>query len=333
MTLSIIILCWNDLKVISDCLRSIYSATPEIEFEVIVSDNGSTDGSIEFIRKNYPQVRLIENGRNLRFAKANNVGIKASSGKYVLILNPDTIIHDRTLDEVVKFADQNPQAGAIGCRVLSSDGSYQESAWPFRTLRGEWITALYLRALAYLSNWFISDVYEGWKGETQRKVDWVSGCFILIRADLLKQLGGFDEQFFYYFEDMDLCRRVRQAGRETIYWPGVTITHLGGHSTKKRFPAVAFALDREVTRYLYFYKYQGERGVHRARRISLVSLSLRRLAYTLIQLVKPSEDGKQHLELLRILFSWNYRVDPVRLVRYGEEPELGIKPVGRVLER
>ncbi len=101
MELSIVILCWNDLKVIADCLQSIYSATHKIRFEVIVSDNGSTDGSVEFIRKNYPQVRLIENGRNLRFAKANNVGIKASSGKFVLILNPDTIIHDRALDEVV----------------------------------------------------------------------------------------------------------------------------------------------------------------------------------------------------------------------------------------
>ena len=333
MKLSIIILCWNDLKVIPDCLQSIYSSTHEIQFEVIVSDNGSTDGSIDFIRKNYPQVHVIENGRNLRFAKANNVGIRASSGEYVLILNPDTIIHDRTLDGVVRFADQNPEAGAIGCRVLNIDGSYQESAWPFRSLRGEWITALYLRSLAYFSNWFTSDVYVGWKGETRRKVDWVSGCFILIRTHLLKQLGGFDEQFFYYYEDMDLCRRVRQAGHEILYFPDVTITHLGGHSTKKRFPPIAFALDREVTRYLYFYKYFGERGVRRARRISLAALSLRRFAYNLIQFGKPTDSRKKLLELLRVVFEWHRRVDPVRLVENGEEPDLGINPIGRVLER
>jgi len=333
MKLSIVLLCWNDLKVIPDCLQSIYSATHKIEFEVIVSDNGSTDGSVEFIRENYPQARVIENGRNLRFAKANNVGIGASCGEYILILNPDTIIHDRTLDEIVMFADKNLEVGAIGCRVLNLDGSYQESAWPFRSIRGEWIAALYLRQLAYLSRWFISDVYMGWKGETQRKVDWVSGCFILIRADLLKRLGGFDEQFFYYFEDMDLCRRVRQAGHEILYLPDITITHLGGHSTKKRFPPIAFALDREVTRHLYFYKYYGERGVRRARQISLISLFLRRLGYNLIQVFKPTENRKNHLELLRILFDWNYRLDPVRLVENGEEPDLGIKLVGRVLER
>ena len=333
MKLSIIILCWNDLKVIPNCLHSIYSGTHNTEFEVIVSDNGSTDGSIDFIRKNYPQVRLIENGRNLRFAKANNVGIRASRGEYVLILNPDTVIHDGTLDEVVRHADHQTEAAAFGCRVLNVDGSYQESAWPYRSLRGEWITALYLRSLAYLSPWFVSDVYKGWKGETQRSVDWVSGCFILIRADLLKRLGGFDEQFFYYYEDMDLCRRVRQAGHEILYLPGATITHLGGHSTKRRFPPIAFALDREVTRYRYFYKYYGERGARHARRISLVSLSLRRLGYYLIQLVKPTDDRRGHLELLRTLFKWNYRADPVRLVEKGEEPDIGIKLIGRVLER
>ena len=94
MKLSVVILCWNDLKVISDCLASIFAQTHSTEFEVIVSDNGSTDGSIEFIRKEFPRVRLIENGRNLRFAKGNNVGIQASQGEYVLILNPDTLIHD-----------------------------------------------------------------------------------------------------------------------------------------------------------------------------------------------------------------------------------------------
>jgi len=92
LRLSIIILCWNDLKVIPDCLRSIYATTRSDAFEIIVSDNGSTDGSIEFIRQNYPQVRVVENGRNLRFAKANNVGIRMSRGEYLLILNPDTII-------------------------------------------------------------------------------------------------------------------------------------------------------------------------------------------------------------------------------------------------
>src|SRR5580700_5054190 len=106
MKLSIVILCWNDSRVIGDCLQSIYAGTRSTEFEVIVSDNGSTDGSVEYIRTNFPQVHLIENRRNLRFAKGNNVGIRASQGEYILILNPDTIIHDGALDKMVAFADK-----------------------------------------------------------------------------------------------------------------------------------------------------------------------------------------------------------------------------------
>jgi GT2 family glycosyltransferase len=141
MKLSIIILCWNDLKVIGECLRSIYATTTSTQFEVIVPDNGSTDGSIEFVRNNYPQVQVIENGKNLRFAKANNVGIRASRGEYVLILNPDTIIHEGTLDHMLAFADKHPDAGAFGCKILNADGSYQGCIRPFPSIRSEWIAA------------------------------------------------------------------------------------------------------------------------------------------------------------------------------------------------
>src|ERR1700682_6239558 len=157
MRLSIVILCWNDLKVISDCLRSIYSGTRLIEFEVIVSDNGSTDGSLPFIRENYPEIRVIENGQNLRFSKGNNVGIWATQGDYVLILNPDTIIRDGSLDRWIEFADRHPEAGGFGCRVLNADGSYQGCARPFPTIWREWLAALYLRPLGYLSDVFIAD--------------------------------------------------------------------------------------------------------------------------------------------------------------------------------
>ena len=333
MKLSIIILCWNDRSVIADCLQSIYATTHSTEFEVIVSDNGSTDGSIAFIHANYPRVHVIENGRNLRFARANNVGIQASQGEYVLILNPDTIIHEGALDAIVNFADKHPETGAFGCKVLNSDGSYQVSARPFASLRAEWIVAFYLRWLGHLGSWLTADAYPGWKGETRRNVDWITGCFMLIRGELLRRLGGFDEQFFYYYEDMDLCRRIRESNYPIVYTPDASITHLKGHSTNLRLPPVTFALDRQITRYRYYYKYYGKHGVRRARWISLVSLSGRRLGYRLIQLLNATENGRNRLELLRILFQWNYHVDPVRLVERGEEPDLNFRVVGRVLER
>lgn len=333
MKLSIIILCWNDLKVVTDCLTSIYAGTHSMEFEVIVSDNGSTDGSIEFIRENFPQVRLIENGRNLRFSKGNNAGIRVSRGEYVLILNPDTIIHDGALDGLIVFADKHPEAGAFGCRVLNADGTYQGCIWPFPTPRSEWCWALQLHPLAHFSDWFHPGRYVKWKGDTERTVGWPAGCFTLVRGELLKRLGGFDEQFFYCYEDTDLCKRIWDAGHPILYTPDVSITHLGGQSTHKRFPPIGFAIDREVTRYLYFYKYFGVPGVRSSRRAVLVGLFLRRLVGGLIQTVSPSEERKKNQELLRELFKWNCRVDPVRLAEKGEEPELDIKPISRVVER
>jgi GT2 family glycosyltransferase len=329
--LSIIILCWNDQQVIANCLQSIYANTHSTEFEVIVSDNGSRDGSIQFIRKNYPQVRVIENGSNLRFAKANNIGIRESKGKYILILNPDTIIHDCTLDKLVRFADEHQEAGAFGCKVLNADGSYQESGRPFPSFRGEWVRALGLKPLAYLSDWFLPGVYVGWKGDTERRVDWLSGCFILVRGDLLKNIEGFDEQFFYYYEDMDLCRRIWQAGRPIIYTPQMTVTHLGGQSTKRS--PLKFVLDSQVTRYRYFYKYYGRPGVRHCRWIALTSLSVRLLGERVIQFVRPTENRKDRLESIRATLHWNIRVNPVRLIENGEEPERDIKPADRALAR
>ncbi len=332
MKLSVVILCWNDLAVIGDCLRSIYEGTRLTEFEVIVSDNGSADGSIEFIHKNFPQVQVIENGVNLRFAKGNNVGFRASQGEYVLILNPDTIVHDGALDKMVAFADKHPEAGALGCRVVNLDGSYQEHVRPLPTIRSEWMAAFHLGALTHLSEWFNPGMYAGWNGDGERTAGWLAGCFILMRADLLKRMGGFDEQFFYYYEDTDLCRRVWEAGFSVLYTPEICITHLKGHSTKKRFP-LGFELDKYVTRYRYFYKCDGRPGAQHCRQVTLAWLLTRRIGLGMLQLLKPTEERKLRLELYKVALDWNWRVDPVKLVENGEEPELAVPPMGRVLER
>jgi GT2 family glycosyltransferase len=161
----------------------------------------------------------------------------------------------------------------------------------------------------------------------------VCGCFLLVRGDVLKSIGGFDEQFFYYYEDMDLCRRIWQAGKPILYFPDATITHLGGQSTKARFTPLPFVLDSQVTRCLYYYKYYGRSGVRRARQIMVVSVLLRLLGFGLKQLVRPTEAVRQRLEVLRGVFEWNYRVDPVRLVENGEEPSVQRQAVNRVVER
>jgi GT2 family glycosyltransferase len=323
MKLSIVIICWNDRKVIGDCLRSICAGTRSTEIEIIVSVNGSADGSVEFIRENFPNVRVIENGANLGFSKGNNVGIRACRGEFVLILNPDTIIHDGTLDGLVQFAERHPEAGAFGCRVLNVDGSYQRSARPFPTIWRYSLAALYLGSLGHLSEVFTSDEYVAWAGDSEREVDWLSGCSLLVRGDLLRRLGGFDEQFVYYFEDVDLCRRVRQAGYPVLFTPEATITHLGGQSTKE-FP-LPFVLEKYRNSYRYFYKHFGKMGARRYRRVVLTRLSVRRLGYSLVQWIKPSEAREKQMNLLRVAFRWNKIIDPVRLIENGEEPDFGVK--------
>lgn len=319
MKLSIVILCWNDLQVIGACLRSIYAETRDLDLEVIVSDNGSTDGSLEYISHNYPGVRIVANGVNLGFAKGNNAGMELSRGEYVLILNPDTIIHDRALEKLVAFADSRPEGGAFGCRVLNPNGSYQMSARPFPTIWRDLIGALYLRPLAYLSDLFISDTYTGWKGDSERAVDWQSGCCIMFRGNVLKSLGGFDEQFFYHFEEVDLCRRVWNAGYPVLYTPAAVITHLGGQSVN-RFP-IRFELEKYRGRYRYYYKYYGTKGAQRCRHVVLTWIRVRQVVWGLSGVFALSPTIKGRLEMYRVVAQWNRRLDSVRFVENSEEPE------------
>jgi N-acetylglucosaminyl-diphospho-decaprenol L-rhamnosyltransferase len=319
MKLSIVILCWNDKKVIGDCLRSIYDQTREFDVEVIVSDNGSTDGSIEFIHQAYPKVQVLENGKNLGFAQGNNVGIDRSTGEYVLILNPDTIIHSQALENLVACADRHPEAGAFGCRVLNPDGSFQNPARPFPTIWRSWIAALYLRPLAHFSNVFISDIYTGWDGRTERVIDWQSGCCVMFRRDVLQALGGFDNQFFYHYEEVDLCLRTWKAGHSIVYTPDAVITHLGGQSVN-RFP-VRFELEKCRSRYRYFYKHFGSEGARKSRLANLAWFRVRQLGWSLKGLFSRPEGLEGRLEMYRRMTQWNKQIDPARFVQQGEEPK------------
>ena len=317
MQLSIVIICWNDWKVIENCLRSIFEGTRKIDFEVIVSDNGSTDGSVEKIRALFPAVRVVENRANLGFAKGNNAGIREARGEYILILNPDTIVHDGSLDRWVEFAGRHPEAGAFGCRVHNPDGTYQRSARPFPTISRYLISALGLRFLGRLKRPVLSDEYEGWKGNTERDVDWQSGCCVMLRGDLLKRLGGFDEQFFYQFEEVDLCRRVWKSGYRILFTPTVSITHLGGQSVG-RFP-VRFAIEVCRNGYRYFYKHYGTRGAKRYRRVVLAKFRVRQVGYSLLNVVRPNDVIKRRLEMYHAAVAWNVQLDPIRFVERGVE--------------
>lgn len=325
MKLSIIIICWNDGKVIQQCIQSIYAQTTELEFEIIVSNNGSTDDSIEIVRRRFPGVIIVENGGNVGFARGNNSGINAARGEYVLILNPDTVILGHALKTLVRYADGHPEAGAFGARVLNPDGSFQNCARPIPTVHGYLIAALYLRALGRLSRAFDSDIYSGWHGDSEREIGFQSGCCVMLRKGLLDKLQGFDQQFFYHFEEVDLCFRVWKAGKSIRFYPRAEITHLGGQSIGRA--PVKFALETYRSRYRFFYKHYGVKGVRRIRWVSLLHLGVRWLGYSVLALVRPREGLSQRSSCYRILLKWNWQIDPLRFVQEGVEPELGFAPL------
>jgi GT2 family glycosyltransferase len=328
MKLSIVIICWNDLKVIANCLESIFRETPNIEFEVIVSDNGSSDGSLDYIRAHFPNVQIVENRANLGFAKGNNAGIRVAQGEYVLILNPDTVILDRALEKWIAFAERHPEAGAFGCRVLNPDRSFQNPARPIPTVLGYLINALYVRWLGRLSGAFDSNVYSGWKGRSERTIGFQSGCCLLIRGELVKRLGGFDERFFYHFEETDLCCRVWKSGSSILFYPGAEIIHLGGQSVG-RFP-IRFALETYRSCYRFFYKHHGLNGLILIKWINLINLSLRYCGYKLFSLFKSGEALRNRLKMYTVAMKWNFRLDPVAFIQNGEEPNVGYEPLSPV---
>lgn len=315
MKLSIVIICWNDLKVLPACLASIVAQTRQTDYELIISDNGSADGSLDFVRQNYPRARILENRANLGYARGNNVGIEAARGQYILILNPDTIIQDQGLDRWMQFAARHPEAGALGCKVVNPDGSLQDPARPFPT---NW---LYLQ----MALWLRGNRYLWWDGNSQRRIAWQSGCAVLFRADVLRQLKGFDERFFYHFEEVDLCYRVWQAGFPILYTPDAVITHLGGQSVG-RFP-IRFELEKYRNRYRYFHKHYGLGGARRCRKIALLHLAVRRGGYGLLGLLRDSEINRNRLEMLRVTWQWNKQLDVERFIKNGQEPDVGYEPL------
>lgn len=321
MKLSVVIICWNDLKVILDCISSVYRETSAIDFEIIVTDNASSDGSVAAIQEKFPSVRIIENSENGGFGKGNNAGIRATKGEYVLILNPDTIIRSRALEKLVDYADRHPQGGAFGCRVLNVDGSVQLSAHPLPTIWTSVTKAIRFRWPGRFWSGFHSDAYPNWNGRVECSVGFQGGCCLLVRGALLRELGGFDERFFHQFEDADLCRRIWESGRSVLFYPGAEITHIGGQN--RGTYSIKVELETERSKYRYFYKYYGTRGMIWIRYISILGLSLRYAAARLQAVFAKREARENQLLRHRVLLEWHRRFDPPAFIQTGAEPDVG----------
>jgi hypothetical protein len=247
---SVIIASWNTKEILGDCLRSIYEQAGDVEFEVIVIDNASDDGSAEMIKRDFEQVVLIENPQNRGFAAANNQGMAVARGRYVLLLNSDTLVLDGAIAKTVDFADAHPQAGVIGCRVLNPDKTLQLTCFMFPSVLNMFLSSTYLYKLFPGSRFFGREQMTWWDRSDVRQVDVVTGCFMLVRQEAIDQVGVMDEQFFMYAEETDWCYRFRKSGWQVMFTPVGQIIHLGGQSAAKKPVAMIVQLRLSILKFV-----------------------------------------------------------------------------------
>lgn len=254
--LSIVIVNWNSVKFLRKCLCSIYAQTKNLQFEVIVIDNASFDGSAEMMAREFPKARFLQGRENAGFARANNAAFAESAGRAVLFLNPDTEVIGEALERMVRFLDATPAAGAVGCKLLNTDGSVQTSciqAYP--TILNQAFDTELLRRFFPRSRWWgMRPLVEG--ALRTSEVEVISGACLLARRVAFEKVGQFTTDYFMYSEDLDFCFKLNRAGLKNYYLGDASVTHHGGQSTDT-MPESQFSnvvMRESVTKFLRLHR-------------------------------------------------------------------------------
>lgn len=290
---SISIVNWNTKDLLKKCLDSIYESSYK-DFEVFVVDNNSSDSSVEIVKNQFPQVNLTANTQNLGFAKANNQAIRICHGKYILVLNPDVIIFKDTLGQMVSFMEKNPQAGAMGIR-LEGPGEKTGYFRKYPSIPQVLFFYTMLDKLSLKNTWLRNRYWESIDTSSIIEIPQVPGACLLIRRDV----GLFDERFQLFFEDVDLCRRIKKAGWKIYYVPSIKAIHIGAQSISKlEYPELA---DRFFTSmYLYFRKHHSAIKARIAKYIvianTLLKIIIMRFLYYLSDYKKDKR--REHIQML-----------------------------------
>jgi GT2 family glycosyltransferase len=292
-SVAISIVNYNTRDLLAALLRQLTSQQLRRPLEIIVVDNASRDGSADMVSDRYPEVTLVRNEVNRGFGAAHNQALQQHSSSYWLVLNPDVTLGPGDIDSMVNFMEQRPRCGIEGCRLIGPDGAFQPSAgqFPFGTALFGWL--FNLEALGVRANLHRIDpeLYA-----RSRPVDWVSGACMLIRSDVARHLGGFDERYFLYFEDIDLCYRARKAGYLTVLNSDVAIGHLGGASTPDpRFDQWLGSLTGSVR---FYERHRGSTPARIVRVLIMLAVLARAIAYWAL----GSHDTKRtYVQILRSL--------------------------------
>jgi len=298
--LSILIVNWNTRELLAECLESVIGdrlpvigiQSPENRLpftdyrlpltEIIVVDNASSDGSAAMVRQDFPSVHLIENRQNVGFARANNQAICHSRGRYVLMLNSDTLVHPGALETLVALMDAHPQAGACGPRLLNGDGSLQHACHPMLTPGREFWRLLFLERLRPRATYPM----QRWDTTTPRRVEVIKGACLLLRRSALDQVGLLDDQYFMYTEEVDLCHRLAQAGWELWYEPRAVVTHFGEASSRQVREEMYLQLYRSKVQ--FYRKFGGRQRVGLYKALVALAYAPRAVAASLAGLIRPA---------------------------------------------
>lgn len=233
--LSIIIVNWNTREALRNCLASVFDCTRSLALEVIIVDNASADGSVEMLKRDFPQVRVIANASNAGFAKACNQGMRAATGCLLLLLNSDTYVRDDVIARTAAYILSRPEIAMAGCRLCYPDGTVQHSAYRSLSIWRSLFEDLWLYKLVPRAK--RDEILLGgyWKSDRETEVDWLAGAFLMLRREVFEAVGGFSEDFFMYGEDSEWCMRIRRTGRKIFYNPLGIVYHIGSVSSDQEW--------------------------------------------------------------------------------------------------
>jgi GT2 family glycosyltransferase len=287
MVLSIVIVHYNARTLLVNCLNSLVASELSFQYEVFVVDNASTE-TIKDLISQYPEVTFVFNESNCGYGAANNVGMKLAKGKYILLLNPDTIVNKGAFDPMVKYLNEHADTGVVGCRLVNGDGEVERSTHSFPNLikeifhANEWLRYVFGynapggRLLRLLPN--SKSTESLWEHDTIREVDHVTGACMMVKREAIDKAGMFDEAFFIYNEEVEWSQRIKQAGYKSIFLPESTIVHLFGQSTKQKAHKHVpnrYMFERYRGMFYYFQKHYGPFKLFLLRLIVLEGFSLR----------------------------------------------------------
>ncbi|MEK9628147.1 MAG: glycosyltransferase family 2 protein [Nitrospinota bacterium] len=254
MDLSCIIVNYNNSEPLNDCLESIYKTVRGITFEVIVVDNSENDPGLEGLKTSFPETQFISNSSNVGFSKANNQVAKIAQGDILVFLNPDTVLSEDALASMCRHVQSHPEIGALGPKVVNPDGSLQYSCRRYPTIWTGLFNRYSILSRLFPNNRFTSQyLMFDFDHNKIRQVDWLSGCCLMVSKKAFEAVGGFDENYFLFNEDVDLCRMINQAGREVLYFPDATVVHKISTSNSKT--SIRVIVQRHLGMMHYFKKH------------------------------------------------------------------------------